>query len=226
MSSHLTVQVIRHAQASATADDYDQLSHIGHSQAKGVGEWLVRHKRRFEAVYIGSLKRHAQTLAGISLAYQQAKLSLPIPCVMPELDEYDFRRVLRAYSSRHPEHPDVQAGRWLLVLRSALLAWARGQISAEGLEAWADFQIRVSKAAKRIAKEQGEVLVVTSGGVISLLTQRALGLEDESVAAINFAIKNTAINEFRVSDTGWSLQSFNTLPHLSEPEHASLHTRV
>jgi predicted ABC-type transport system involved in lysophospholipase L1 biosynthesis ATPase subunit len=43
---------------------------------------------------------------------------------------------------------------------------------------------------------------------------------------LNFAIKNTAINEFRVSQNGWQLQSFNTLPHLSALEDAALHTRV
>jgi broad specificity phosphatase PhoE len=223
---HLNVQLLRHAQASAGAAEYDELSALGHHQAQRVGAWMVAHGTRFDAVYLGALKRHAQTLAGIRGAYEAAQLHLPLPCVLPELNEYDFRRVLAAYRDAYPQDPDLLAGRWLLVLKTAMLAWARDQIAADGLESWADFQIRVNRAAKYIASDKGEVLVVTSGGVISLFAQRALGFEDESIAALNFAIKNTAFNEFRVSQNGWQLQSFNALPHLSAPEDAALHTRV
>jgi broad specificity phosphatase PhoE len=223
---HLHLHVLRHAQASANSPDYDELSLIGHSQAKRFGEWLVAHEVRFDAIYLGSLKRHAQTLAGIGAAYAAAKRALPISCVLPELNEYDFRGVLNAYRSANPHDPDAAAGRWLVVLKTAMLAWARAQISAPELETWVDFQIRVAKAAKQIGRDAGEVLVVTSGGVISLLAQRALGFEDESVAALNLAIKNTALNEFRVTRNGWQLQSFNAMPHLSAPADLALHTRV
>jgi broad specificity phosphatase PhoE len=236
VSKHLNVHLLRHAQASAGAEDYDELSALGYQQADKVGAYLVRHNVRFGAVYLGALKRHAQTLAAIRSNYESSSLPLPIPCVLPELNEYDFRSVLRAYRDQFPDDHDVSAGRWLVVLKSALLAWARDQIQADDLESWAAFQIRVSNAAKRIASEcrheradngqSSEVLVVTSGGVISLIAQRALGFEDESVGSLNMALKNTALNEFRVTQNGWQLQSFNALPHLSAPDELALHTRV
>ncbi len=226
MSKFLTVHALRHAQASAKSDDYDALSKLGHTQASRVGEWLAAHGMKFDAIYLGALKRHAQTLAGIVQAYAQAGHTLPIPCVLPELNEYDFRGVLNAYRAANPRDADIAAGRWLVVLKTAMLAWARDQIAADGLETWADFQIRVNVAAKRVARESGEVLVITSGGVISLLCQRALGFEDNAVAALNLALKNTALNEFRVTQNGWQLQSFNALPHFSQPADSGLHTRV
>ena len=226
MAKHLTVHVLRHAQASANAADYDELSALGHNQAQRVGEYLAGHKIKFDAVYLGALNRHAQTLAGISSAYQQAGLALPDSCVLPELNEYDFRGVLKAYNSAFPEDFDIAAGRWLVALKTAMIAWARDQIGAADLETWADFHIRVNAAAKRIARESGEVLVVTSGGVISLFAQRALGFDDNSIVAMNLALKNTALNEFRVTENSWQLQSFNTMPHYVQPLDLGFHTRV
>ena len=226
MAKHLTVHALRHAQASALAQDYDELSALGHAQAKRVGEYLVSHQIKFDAIYVGALKRHAQTLAGISAAYEHSGQALPAPNVLPELNEYDFRGVLNAYRSANPEDQDLAAGRWLVALKAAMISWARDQIHAEGLETWADFHIRVNAAAKRIARESGEVLVVTSGGVISLFAQRALGFDDSAIVAMNLALKNTALNEFRVTEHSWQLQSFNALPHFSQPLDLDFHTRV
>ena len=237
MAKHLTVHVLRHAQASASAADYDELSTLGHSQAQRVGEYLASHKIKFDAVYIGALKRHAQTLAGITAAYEQAGLALPAASVLPELNEYDFRGVLNAYKKVYPDDQDIAAGRWLVALKAAMIAWARDQIGSDDLETWAQFHIRVNAAAKRIARDarlgadllatqSGEVLVVTSGGVISLFAQRALGFDDNSIVAMNLALKNTALNEFRVTENSWQLQSFNTMPHCVQPLDSSFHTRV
>ena len=233
MAKYLTVHVLRHAQASAGAADYDELSTLGHSQAQRVGEYLASHKMKFDAVYVGALKRHTQTLAGVSTAYAQIGLALPAAAVMPELNEYDFRGVLNAYKNAYPNDQDIAAGRWLVALKAAMIAWARDQIGAADLETWAEFHIRVNAAAKRIARESrlepgesGEVLVVTSGGVISLFAQRALGFDDNSIVAMNLALKNTALNEFRVTENSWQLQSFNAMPHYVQPVDLGFHTRV
>ena len=226
MAKNLTVHALRHAQASAGAAEYDELSTLGHAQAKRVGEYLASHRIKFDAIYLGALKRHAQTFAGVARAFEQAGQVLPTPCVLAELNEYDFRGVLNAYTNAHPDDQDIAAGRWLVALKAAMIAWARDQIGADGLETWSDFHIRVNAAAKRIARESGEVLVVTSGGVISLLAQRALGFDDNSIVAMNLALKNTALNEFRVTEHRWQLQSFNAMPHFSQPVDLGFHTRV
>ncbi len=226
MAKNLTVHALRHAQASAGAAEYDELSPLGHAQAKRVGEYLASHQIKFDAIYLGALKRHAQTFAGISAAYEHSRHVLPAPTVLPELNEYDFRGVLNAYRSANPEDQDIAAGRWLVALKTAMIAWARDQIAADGLETWAEFHIRVNAAAKRIARESGQVLVVTSGGVISLFAQRALGFDDNSIVAMNLALKNTALNEFRVTEHSWQLQSFNAMPHFSQPVDLDFHTRV
>ena len=115
---------------------------------------------------------------------------------------------------------------WLKVLKRALLAWARSELAAPGLETWIDFQIRVAAVGKALSKASGEVLVISSGGVMSVVAQRALGLPDESVIALNLALQNTGHCQYRVTRTGWYLQSFNALPHLAAVTQRELHTLV
>jgi broad specificity phosphatase PhoE len=220
------VIVLRHAQASAHASDYDQLSALGYQQAQRLADYWRTAQTRFEHVFVGTMKRHQQTLAPL----HASGIASANPEVSDELNEYDFKAVLRAYQLYEPNDPAWRENRPLAALKQALLMWARNQLQADNLESFADFQIRVARAAKRIANtalnSANPVLVVTSGGVMSLLLQRALGFEDETLGRINLAIKNTAVSEFLISRSGWNLQSFNTLAHLAEPQFADWHTRV
>ena len=58
--------LVRHAQASFGAADYDQLSALGERQSLRLGEYFAGKGLVFEAVITGSLRRHAQTFSGIA----------------------------------------------------------------------------------------------------------------------------------------------------------------
>ena len=60
-----TLYLVRHGQASFGAADYDQLSPRGHEQCRLLGAYWRERGQRFDAVFTGTLKRHAQSLAGI-----------------------------------------------------------------------------------------------------------------------------------------------------------------
>jgi broad specificity phosphatase PhoE len=146
------------------------------------------------------------------------------------LNEYDFQAVLSCFMAHQPEAAQAARAHPIQLLRAAMQAWARDLISAPQLETWAAFQLRVHAAIKRICRSaldsNEDALVLSSGGVISLFVQRALGFDDSSLMSVNMAIKNTAISEFRISRNALSLQSFNTLPHFADPEFQSFHTLV
>ena len=93
-----TLYLVRHGQASFGADDYDQLSPLGHQQAVRLGEyWRSKLQNQpIEAVMMGSLKRHQQTWEGIA---KGAGLS-HTPSVWPGLNEYDSHALIEAI---HPE---------------------------------------------------------------------------------------------------------------------------
>ena len=60
-----TLYLVRHGQASFGAENYDQLSPVGHQQAVRLGQFWRERGQRFDAVITGTLQRHVQTLDGI-----------------------------------------------------------------------------------------------------------------------------------------------------------------
>lgn len=223
--SVLRVLAVRHGQASYHAADYDCLSPSGHQQARALGDWLLAHGERFDRVLTGELRRHAQTLDGIAAAYAEADIALPEAEVDPAINEFDHRRVLGAFVTREPEHPAVVAaegGRTrdlralFVLLRSALLAWTRGELD-DAAEAWSDFRERTRDALARLqAASAGQnVLLVSSGGVIAQFAAAALDVPDHRSIELNLSLRNSALCELLGSSHGLHLSSWNALPHLA-----------
>ncbi len=224
---------IRHGQASFGHANYDQLSPLGHRQARLLGEWLAaRPDLDFEAVATGTMARHRETLAGI----RAARPGLPEALVLPELDEFDHHAMLAAFRQVAPDDPVVAAigeGRTpdlvaiFRFLQGGLRAWVEGRLDGEVPESFAAFRVRVRRGFEALrAAHPGarRVLVVSSGGVMSQLAQWALDVPDSHAIDLNLSIRNSALAEFRHAEGRWRFGSWNALPHLAAPEHRELHT--
>ncbi|MCE3002086.1 MAG: histidine phosphatase family protein [Xanthomonadaceae bacterium] len=226
---------VRHGQASFGAVNYDELSPLGWRQARLLGDWLSSHDAHdFDAVALGTLVRHRDTLAGVREAYDRAGRRLPQATMLPALDEFDHRAVFGAFATHHADHPSVVAaegGRSRDVramarfLREALLAWTRGALDAHVPEPWPAFRARVRSAADALTTSGARrLLVVTSGGVMSQLAQQALGAPDETAVELNLGVRNSALAEFRAGEAALVLSSWNALPHLAAADHRALWT--
>ena len=86
--------LVRHAQASFFADDYDQLSPLGRTQAGLLGDHWVSRRQLWDEVYTGPRTRQRHTAELVGARYRQARLSWPEPVVLPELDESDLGGIL------------------------------------------------------------------------------------------------------------------------------------
>ena len=64
--------LVRHAQASFAADDYDRLSLTGHKQAYVAGEYLHASAGPIDVIYSGELRRHLETADGIAKTVRTA----------------------------------------------------------------------------------------------------------------------------------------------------------
>src|SRR5206468_11078336 len=96
--------LVRHAQASLFADDYDELSPLGRKQARLLGEFWARRQIDFDEVYCGPRARQQHTAEIAGSACTQAGRVWPEPVVLAELDEYDLGSLLRNLApdlSRH-----------------------------------------------------------------------------------------------------------------------------
>ena len=217
------IYLIRHGQASLGAADYDQLSPLGQRQSERLGRYWAERGLHFDAVITGTLRRHAQTWAGIA---RGAGLDLP-PTEWPGLNEYDSGAVIRAILPRgqdqalgDPHSPEGYKAHFRL-LRDGLRQWMAGTISPEGMPAYTDFVHGVTSALEHVrAHHAGQnVLLVSSGGPIATAVGHVLGLSPDATIDLNMRIRNSAVTEFSISPKRLMLQTFNTLPHLDTPEH-------
>lgn len=209
-----TLYLVRHGQASFGAADYDQLSALGEQQSQRLGAWFRAQGLRFDAVYTGTLRRHAQTLAGIETGLQARHGAT----ALPGLNEYDSEAVVRAVhpgpiaAARTPE----QVREHFRLLRQGLRQWMAAATQPEGMPNHADFVAGVVAALDRVrdAHANQRVLIVSSGGPIATAIGHVLGLGAEATIELNLHIRNSALSEFKVGPKRHTLITFNTLPHL------------
>lgn len=215
-----TLYLVRHGQASFGADDYDQLSARGHDQARRLGEYWRERGLVFDAVLVGTLRRHRQTLDGIGEGLEG--LSAPVT-TLPGLNEYDSHALLTAIHPQplpRPDTPELYRQHFRL-LCDALAQWMAGVISPRGMPSWDDFSAGVHAALEQVRQQHAgqNVLLVSSGGPISAAVGQVLGTSPEATIALNMRIRNSAVTEFSVSPKRLMLQTFNTLNHLDSEAH-------
>jgi len=215
-----TLYLVRHGQASFGAENYDQLSPVGHQQAVRLGQFWRERGQRFDAVITGTLQRHVQTLDGIVEGLGAAPEALRLP----GLNEYDSHALIAAI---HPQPlgkadtPELYRQHFR-ILCDALAQWMAGVISPQGMPSWNEFSAGVRAALDHVRHHHAgqNVLLVSSGGPISAAVGEVLGTAPEVTIALNMRIRNSAVTEFSVSPKRLMLQTFNTLPHLNDAEHA------
>jgi broad specificity phosphatase PhoE len=228
--------LVRHAQASLFADNYDVLSPLGETQAQLLGEFWARRQIDFDEVYCGPRARQKQTAEIVDSAYTQAGRTWPEPVVLPELDEYDLGSLLRKLapdlarqdatfavlleSFRRDENSPDRARSFWKMFEALTSHWATAPGPVAGLEGYPAFRNRVERGLRIIMEKPGtgrRVAVFTSGGVIGTAVRLALAAPDRTAMEVNWRVRNCSLTEFVFTTGRFSLDSFNALPHLEDP---------
>ncbi len=219
--------VIRHAQAAFGTDDYDRLSAIGRQQATALGQYFAERCLRFDTIISGTHHRHQQTLDNmLAECPQEVQIQRS-----PKLNEYRFTELHRAYAECYPEDEDIglshkrqhqDAALFYRVIKKSLLAWHEGKLDGRITETWHDFRERTSTMLTDICQRDDKGrhrLMMTSGGVISMLLFKILQLPYPQAVALNMQIRNSSITQCYYAGDEIQLASFNTLPHLDTAQH-------
>ena len=82
-----TLHVIRHGRATALEADYDQLHAMGELQARALGVHMSRTGKRFDAIYVGPLRRQLETLRLMREAAGEVGAGWPVAEVLDGLSE-------------------------------------------------------------------------------------------------------------------------------------------
>ena len=212
------IYLIRHAQAAFGTDDYDRLTELGHRQSRWLGEYFAERGLHFDRVVSGTLRRHRETLAGIS----EALAGLPETLALEGLNEYQADVLLGAHFGRDNLariERDGDRRAHFRILRETLYAWVDGALQTDAHAPFEAFTagVREGLAAAR-APGAERVLIVSSGGPISTLIGTVLGLAPRTMVELNLQARNTGVTEFRAGARNIHCVSFNNVPHLERPE--------
>ena len=209
--------LVRHAQASFGADDYDKLSELGWRQSRWLGEYFAERGIEFDRVVRGSLRRHAETLVGIAEGAGR-----PIDGVEDaRLNEYDAHALLNAHLKGEAKPQGGDRREHFRILREAMYAWTDGTLAGASHEPFADFCKRVLAALAAVRGGRAKrVLVVSSGGPISTVLAEVLGMPLRGVVDLNLQTRNTGITELQAGANRIHCISFNNVPHLDRPDRA------
>jgi len=218
--------LVRHAQANFGTENYDELSTVGCQQSEWLGEYFLERNIIFDNMASGDMQRHKQTLDCIS---RKMRLDNSLNyTALPGFNEYDFMTMSEAYGCQHPEDDLYQESlkkpgdkkAYYRLLRRVLMAWNKKQIKGID-ESWQAFQQRVETEMSTLlqsAKSGSRILIVSSGGAISMFIGLVLGISAERIIDLNLQMKNTGISHFFFNKQKMNLSGFNSVPHLDHPQ--------
>jgi broad specificity phosphatase PhoE len=89
-----------------------------------------------------------------------------------------------------------------------------------------EFEARVNDVIRDIAAGDGPALVVTSGGLISMVMRQHLDLDITKMANLALAIMNSSMHRLYPVGGTWSPVMFNAIPHLEAPDRHYAQTHV
>jgi broad specificity phosphatase PhoE len=214
-----TLYLVRHGQASFGAADYDNLSDLGQQQAFALGQYFKTKNLRFDAAYMGTLRRHAQTYAGIAQGMGTDASAL----LRPGLNEYDSDAVVQAihFEPLSLERTPENYRKHFRLLRDGLAAWMEGTAAPKGMPGYPDFVKGITDVLDEVRTEFGErddarILICSSGGPISTAVGHILGTTAQTTIELNLRIRNSSVTEFAFTPKRHMLVTYNTLPHLED----------
>ncbi|MGC2357051.1 MAG: histidine phosphatase family protein [Candidatus Acidiferrum sp.] len=225
--------LVRHGQASLLERDYDQLCANGETQAKLLGEYWSRRGVVIDGVYSGPRVRQLETARIVKEAYRSAALFFPETVVVNEFDEYQADAVMREclpqllqVNAEISELHRVYKGSaefsdrrktFQKLFEAVIVMWVAGEVSADGVESWDEFCLRVERGLAQVVRETppaASAAIFTSAGTIGAAMRRALHLSAVDTLGVTWMSRNASLTEFLASGERFTLSTFNTHPHL------------
>ncbi|MGV6848642.1 MAG: histidine phosphatase family protein [Marinibacterium sp.] len=215
--SHITL--IRHGQANTGARDeesYDRLSPLGHQQARWLGAHLGQTGDHHPRAFCGTLRRHRETADAMGLTEITQD---------PRLNEIPYFTLATLLEDQRGMTMPVDREGFVRHLPVVFQTWKDDGIADAPIDF--DTYIRdVTEALDEIADGPGPAIVVTSGGLISMVMRDALGLEMAATARIALAIMNTSMHRIFPIGAAMTPVLFNAVPHLDHPDRHYARTHL
>lgn len=222
--------LIRHGQASFSAEDYDQLSPTGERQSTLLGEWLAACAAAPELVAIGPRVRHRDTAAHCLRAAGLAPPSLSLQG-LDEVDHLELLARLRpdlaapgALRTAMKQSGDPHRAFQQLFVQ-ALERWSSGAHDADYRCTWTSFRANALAALQTLTDHPAQTIwAFTSGGPIAVIAGALLDVPPAQAFRLSWPLVNTGVTRIRPGSRTSTLVTYNTWPHLERTGETALVT--
>lgn len=214
-----SILLVRHAQASFGAADYDLLSPAGVEQTELLTAEIAQRDLELARIVAGTARRQRETAAPLALA---SGLEVGVD---ERWNEYETEEVLVHHGQEAVSldgtgaaGEEITSREFQAVLDGALDAWVAGAGETGAAQSWPDFLDSRTRALADLAAglRSGETgLAFTSGGVIAAIGAALLGNHADLFSRLNRVLVNTGITKLAVGRAGTSLISFNEHAHIA-----------
>jgi len=211
--------LVRHGQASFTAENYDRLSELGRRQSAWLGEYFAERGVVFARVVCGTLERQRETARAILESMGSALAATE----HPGWNEYSGEALYKAYLGDEWANArakgDVRSV--YRTIKAALAAWSEDKLPGPLPETWRDFGGRIAAAMNSACAglpADANVLAATSGGAIGRGIADLLQAPAQTAIELNLQFRNSGFCEVFFSPRSMRLVSFNCVPHLERPD--------
>ena len=208
--------LIRFAQASFGADDYDKLSELVNKQSYALGKALASQGMQPDTWIMSVMPRHRETIEGIAKGIRLNAISAEI---QTSLNEFNFTGLLNAkYSGlTSPEKMHTDRKTHFRILRKTVLEWQADDIENPP-ETWTEFEQRIEVTKKKLIMrdEYHKVLARSSGTAISQMTAAALQTPRKQQIRLQLQMQNCAVNRFIFTRSRFYVHEFNESRHTTQ----------
>ncbi|MGR3660332.1 MAG: histidine phosphatase family protein [Paracoccaceae bacterium] len=216
------VTLVRHGQAQSGAHDeesYDRLSDLGVQQAIWLGAYLKETQAGYDQLVSGTLVRQRDTAAELAkaLGLQQT--------LDARLNEFDYFGLAESLKQVHNTPIPVDRPGFMAHVPQVMEAWHLGEISTPK-ESFSQFEERVYAALEQAEQSGARVLLVTSGGVISMALRIILGLDLQAFSHVLLQVNNTSMHRYIKAGETRLLDGFNATPHLDRADRINARTYI
>jgi broad specificity phosphatase PhoE len=228
--------LVRHAQASFFADNYDCLSPLGKCQARALGEHWAKLGVGFDEVIVGPRERQAKTEQIVRSVCNANGTAWPQAEVRAEFDEHcvdhllgePLEELVRHHPSLQPlaadyreaDAPEQVQRNFQRLFEAICHLWCGGAAGTDSIETWDRFQARVVSGLRRVVESPGKnrtIGVFTSVGNITVALGFVLRSSPAQALELGWRLKNCSVTELIFSGNRITLDQFNSYGHLTDP---------
>ncbi|MEC7983631.1 MAG: histidine phosphatase family protein [Myxococcota bacterium] len=216
--------LIRHGQASASAEDYDQLSPLGFEQSERLR--AILQGKSFDRILFGPRRRHRQTLK------QAQSPNWPEPERVEWLDEFPAKELMDygapILMQREPHLRPIIESFWgqvgvvgeeyAEILQILCDEWITDNISPPEIIRGSQYLNNIQEGMRDLAKdlrEQKRVALFTSAGTISCMMGKLLNADIKTSFRSAWSMYNCSITTVRHFRDAPMLVSFNAIEHIT-----------